>query len=117
MAADELSSLQVRAKPLNAPDAAFAWENYFEWTGDQWNLVFEWRTDPEQSLTLEYIVDRPEIRPRGDLGRVGGDGRARHLPHRQRQQRQDAEGGEQVDVGRRERPAGTWNDEPTSGRP
>ncbi|WP_135305058.1 RICIN domain-containing protein [Haloarcula amylovorans] len=58
--ADELSSLQLRAQPLDAPDAAFAWENYFEWTGDQWDLVFEWRTDPEQSLTLEYIVDRPQ---------------------------------------------------------
>lgn len=58
--ADQLSSLQVRAQPLDAPDAAFAWADHFEWTGDRWDLVFEWRTDPGHPLTLEYVVDRPQ---------------------------------------------------------
>lgn len=55
-----MSSLALRAQPIEAPDCAFAWKHYFEWTGDQWDLVFEWRTDPGKSLTLEYIVDRPQ---------------------------------------------------------
>jgi len=54
------SSLAVRAQPLGETDAAFAWEEWFEWTGDQWDLVFDWRTDPGESLTLEYVVDRPQ---------------------------------------------------------
>ncbi len=56
---DRLSSLRLRAQPLDAPDAAFAWDDHFEWTGDRWDLVFEWRTDPGRALTLEYVVDRP----------------------------------------------------------
>ncbi|RDI69879.1 RICIN domain-containing protein [Halopelagius longus] len=54
------SSLSVRAQPLDGPDAAFAWEEWFEWTGSQWDLVFDWRTDPGESVTLEYVVDRPQ---------------------------------------------------------
>jgi hypothetical protein len=54
------SSLSVRAQPLDETDAAFAWEEWFEWTGEQWDLVFDWRTDPGESLTLEYVVDRPQ---------------------------------------------------------
>ncbi|SEW31619.1 RICIN domain-containing protein [Natrinema salifodinae] len=54
------SSLSLRAQPYDAPDAAFAWEHHFEWTGSQWDLVFDWRTDPGADLTLEYVVDRPQ---------------------------------------------------------
>ena len=56
----QLSSLVLRAQPYDAPDAAFAWDNYFEWTGSQWDLVLEWQTDPGRPLTLEYVVDRPQ---------------------------------------------------------
>lgn len=56
----QLSSLSLRAQPYDAPDAAFAWDHHFEWTGGRWDLVFEWRTDPGEALTLEYVVDRPQ---------------------------------------------------------
>jgi len=56
----QLSSLSLRAQPYEAPDGAFAWDHHFEWTGERWDLVFEWRTDPGADLTLEYVVDRPQ---------------------------------------------------------
>lgn len=54
------ATLELRAKAHEGPDAAFAWDSYFEWAGDQWDLVVEWRTDPGEELTLDYIVDRPQ---------------------------------------------------------
>jgi hypothetical protein len=55
------STLSVDVKPFDAPNAAFAWESYFEWDGGAWDLVFEWRTDPGRSLELDYVVDRPQV--------------------------------------------------------
>lgn len=60
MTTDQLSSLSLRAQPYDVPDGAFAWDHHFEWTGNQWDLVFERQTDPGRPLTLEYVIDRPQ---------------------------------------------------------
>ncbi|WP_207592915.1 hypothetical protein [Halomontanus rarus] len=53
-------TLELRSKTFDAPSSAFGYDHYFEWTGSQWDLVFEWRTDPGENLTVDYIVDRPQ---------------------------------------------------------
>ena len=53
-------TLDLRAKTFDGPDSALAWDHHFAWTGDQWDLVIEWRTDPGEDVTLDYIVDRPQ---------------------------------------------------------
>ncbi len=54
-------SLDLRARASQAPEGSFAWDHYFEYNGgsNQWDLVFEWRTDPGQNMQIEYIVDQP----------------------------------------------------------
>ncbi|RKD88878.1 right-handed parallel beta-helix repeat-containing protein [Halopiger aswanensis] len=56
------ATLDLRDSVVEAPDAAFALEHHFEWNpdGESWDLVFEWVTDPGESVELEYIVDRPQ---------------------------------------------------------
>lgn len=54
------ATLQLRAAADDPPQTAFAWDHHFEYTGDSWDLVFEWRTDPGEDLDLEYIVDQPQ---------------------------------------------------------
>ncbi|WP_207592670.1 right-handed parallel beta-helix repeat-containing protein [Halomontanus rarus] len=65
-------TLELRAKPREAPDARFSWDEYFEWDPEAsaWELVVEWRTDPGEAVTLDYIVDRPQA----NLGRRGYEG-------------------------------------------
>jgi len=53
-------TLDLRAKPRAAPGGPFAYDHHFEWTGEQWDLVVEWRTDPGEDVDLDYIVDRPQ---------------------------------------------------------
>ncbi|WP_330633401.1 right-handed parallel beta-helix repeat-containing protein [Halocatena halophila] len=55
-------TLKLREAVTEGPNAAFAWDAYFEWdpTAERWDLVFEWRTDPGEPLTVAYIVDRPQ---------------------------------------------------------
>ena len=47
------ATLRLREKAYEAPDAG------------EWDLVVEWRTDPGGSVTMDYIVDRPQA----NLGR------------------------------------------------
>lgn len=56
------ATLELREKAFDAPNAAFAWDHYFEWdpNDEQWDLVLTWRTDPGGPVTLDYIVDRPQ---------------------------------------------------------
>ena len=56
------ATLELREKAFEAPDAAFAWDHYFEWdpADAEWDLVLEWRTDPGGPVTLDYVVDRPQ---------------------------------------------------------
>lgn len=56
------STLRLREKAFEGPDAPFSWDQYFEWNpnNDAWDLLFEWRTDPGTDVTLDYIVDRPQ---------------------------------------------------------
>jgi len=58
-------TLALRSKAVSAPPSAFRYDHHFEWTGSQWDLVFEWATDPGVDLTVDYIVDRPQA----NLGR------------------------------------------------
>ena len=64
------TTLDLRASTVRGPEdsAPFAWDDYFEWNGNtgQWDLVFEWETDPLESVEVEYIVDQPLT----NLGRV-----------------------------------------------
>ncbi len=62
-------SLDLRARAYDAPGASFAWDHYFQYNGrrGEWDLVFEWRTDPGENLGIEYIVDQPLA----NLGRNG----------------------------------------------
>jgi len=56
------ATLDLRAKAKEAPDARFSWDHYFEWDPEAgaWELIVEWRTDPGEDVTLDYIVDRPQ---------------------------------------------------------
>ncbi|WP_459193263.1 right-handed parallel beta-helix repeat-containing protein [Halosimplex sp. J119] len=56
------ATLDLRAKAHEAPDARFSWTDYFEWDPEAgaWELVVEWRTDPGEDVTLDYVVDRPQ---------------------------------------------------------
>lgn len=60
-------TLDLRAKTFEGPSASFAWDHYFEYDGEaeQWDLIVEWRTDPDENIELDYIVDRPQA----NLGR------------------------------------------------
>jgi hypothetical protein len=66
-------TLDLRAKPRSAPGSAFGYDHHFEWTGEQWNLVIEWTTDPGEDVDLDYIVDRPQANI-GIEAEEGGDG-------------------------------------------
>lgn len=63
-------NLKVRAATTRGPaeETTFAWDAYPEWNGDtdQWDLVFEWVTDPLENMEVEYVVDQPLA----NLGRV-----------------------------------------------
>ncbi|MFB6119596.1 MAG: hypothetical protein ABEJ68_00590, partial [Halobacteriaceae archaeon] len=52
----------LRAKAHDGPDARFSWDHYFEWDPEAgaWELVVEWRTDPGEDVTFDYIVDQPQ---------------------------------------------------------
>ncbi|MCU4973546.1 right-handed parallel beta-helix repeat-containing protein [Halobacteria archaeon AArc-m2/3/4] len=54
------ATLELRASAATDSAAAFAWDHYFEYTGQEWELVIEWRTDPGEDLELDYIVDQPQ---------------------------------------------------------
>lgn len=57
----EASALDVRAKPATTGSSeTYAWESYVEYNGSDgsWDLVFEWRTDPEVDVTIDYVVDK-----------------------------------------------------------
>lgn len=56
----ELSALELRAKPLGTDSLTYAWDHYFEYDGsdDEWDLVFEWRTDPGAAIDVDYVVDK-----------------------------------------------------------
>ncbi|WP_339106155.1 LamG-like jellyroll fold domain-containing protein [Haloterrigena salinisoli] len=62
-------TLDLRSKTFEGPSSAFQYDHHFEWTGGQWDLVFEWVTDPGESLTVDYIVDRPQA----NIGRYPQD--------------------------------------------
>lgn len=59
------STVEARTTPYDEADAAAAWEQYAEWNGDSWDLVFEWRTDPGTNVDVDYVVDQP----RATIGR------------------------------------------------
>lgn len=52
------ASLSARTHLEAEPPAAFGLDHRFEWTGEAWDLVLEWTTDPGSDLDVEYIVDR-----------------------------------------------------------
>ncbi len=56
----------LRADPVEATDATFAYDHYFLWNDGrgEWDLVFEWKHDPGQSVDVQYVVDAP----RANLG-------------------------------------------------
>ncbi|ESP87004.1 right-handed parallel beta-helix repeat-containing protein [Candidatus Halobonum tyrrellensis] len=62
-------SPEVRAEPVDAPDANYAWDHYFAWDGDAgaWDLHFEWRTDPGAPVEVSYVVDRSDAGAPGTL--------------------------------------------------
>ncbi|UHQ98502.1 RICIN domain-containing protein (plasmid) [Natrinema zhouii] len=59
------STVEARTMPYDEAGAAAAWEQYAEWNGDSWDLVFEWRTDPGTAVDVDYVVDQP----RATIGR------------------------------------------------
>ena len=61
------STLEARTAPYDGADASAAWESYPEWNAEagEWDLVFEWRTDPGTDLDVDYVVDQP----RATIGR------------------------------------------------
>lgn len=57
----EPSALELRAKPVTAGSSlTYAWDHYFEYDGSdgEWDLVFEWRTDPGAALDVDFVVDK-----------------------------------------------------------
>lgn len=57
----ERSALDARAEPTMAGTGeTYAWETYFEWNGGagEWDMIFEWRTDPGTDIEVDYIVDK-----------------------------------------------------------
>lgn len=61
------STLEARTAPYDDAGRAAAWKEYPEWNADteQWDLVFEWRTDPGRDIAVDYVVDQP----RATIGR------------------------------------------------
>lgn len=57
---DGEATLDLRAKAFDPPNTAFGWDHHFEYTGESWDLVVEWRTDPGEDLELDYVVDQPQ---------------------------------------------------------
>ncbi|ELZ06160.1 RICIN domain-containing protein [Natrialba asiatica] len=55
------STPEARTAPYDEASAAAAWEQYPAWNAEtgQWDLVFEWRTDPGTDIDVDYVVDRP----------------------------------------------------------
>ncbi|WP_207592638.1 right-handed parallel beta-helix repeat-containing protein [Halomontanus rarus] len=58
--ADGGAALELRSNVVETPDAAFSYEHSFEYSGEGWDLVLEWGTDPGEDLELDYIVDQPQ---------------------------------------------------------
>lgn len=60
----------LRADPVDAGSATFAYDHYFLWDGadGEWDLVFEWKRDPGENLEVQYVVDNPRanIDPDGE---------------------------------------------------
>lgn len=54
------ADFDLRAELEEAPSSPTAWSHYFEWTGDAWDLVIEWETDPGENLTLSYVIDKTQ---------------------------------------------------------
>ncbi|WP_339106150.1 RICIN domain-containing protein [Haloterrigena salinisoli] len=56
----------LRADPVEAAGATFAYDHYFLWNADtgEWDLHFEWKRDPGQNVDVQYVVDNP----RANLG-------------------------------------------------
>ncbi|WP_226040014.1 RICIN domain-containing protein [Natrinema sp. DC36] len=59
------STIEARTMPSGEAGASAAWEQYPEWNGESWDLVFEWRTDPGTDVDVDYVVDQP----RATIGR------------------------------------------------
>ncbi|GAB7021366.1 right-handed parallel beta-helix repeat-containing protein [Halostagnicola bangensis] len=55
---DWAGSLSARTHLQDEPPGPYALDHRFEWTGEEWDLVFEWEADPGSNLELEYVVDR-----------------------------------------------------------
>ena len=55
------ATLEARTTPYDEVAATAAWEQYPEWNAEteQWDLVFEWRSDPGTDVDVDYIVDQP----------------------------------------------------------
>ncbi|MCU4742578.1 RICIN domain-containing protein [Natronoglomus mannanivorans] len=54
------AAFDLRAEPAAVPAGPVAWTHYFEWSGEGWDLVFAWETDPGEDLELSYIVDQTQ---------------------------------------------------------
>lgn len=59
------AAFDLRAGLEEAPAGPTAWSHRFEWTGDGWDLVFEWETDPGEDVALSYIVDQTQASESG----------------------------------------------------
>ncbi|RKD89231.1 right-handed parallel beta-helix repeat-containing protein [Halopiger aswanensis] len=55
------ATLDLRAQVTTVPDVPFAWDHRFEWTGDGWDLVIEWESDPGEDLELNFVADQPQV--------------------------------------------------------
>ncbi|WP_245550146.1 RICIN domain-containing protein [Halopiger xanaduensis] len=62
----EYQQPSLRADPVDATGATFAYDHYFLWNDGrgEWDLVFEWKHDPSRDVDVQYVVDNP----RANLG-------------------------------------------------
>lgn len=54
------AAFDLRAEPAAVPAGPVAWTHHFEWSGEGWDLVFAWETDPGEDLELSYTVDQTQ---------------------------------------------------------
>jgi len=55
----EKTPVVVASKPETFPAADASWEVYkeFDESANTWDLVFEWRTDPGENVSVKYLMD------------------------------------------------------------